>query len=157
MSPYPPVLFSNDRRSRLAGSLGLAVLTSILACAPPAGRDKPPASDTERDGQPPATTSTSAAAAPEVRAVLTGEQLFAVHCAGCHGVKGDGKGLASAFLFPKPRDFRAGKFRLVSSDNGVPSDADLDSVIRRGMPGSSMPPWPNLTEAKRAAVDCRAA
>jgi mono/diheme cytochrome c family protein len=77
----------------------------------------------------------------------TGAELYAQHCAGCHGPKGDGKGLAAQFVFPKPRDFRSGRFRLVSTSNGVPTFDDLRAVLRRGMPGSSMPPWPHLGDA----------
>jgi DMSO reductase family type II enzyme heme b subunit len=90
------------------------------------------------------------AAAPETP--LSGPALYAQHCAGCHGANGDGKGVAATFLFPKPRDFRAGRFRLVSTVNAVPLAADLDAVIRRGMPGSAMPPWPKLTESERALL-----
>jgi len=79
----------------------------------------------------------------------TGQQLYAQHCAACHGERGDGKGLAAAFVFPKPRDFRASRFRLVSTDNNVPTEEDLHAVLLRGMPGSSMPPWPHLPEAER--------
>lgn len=76
----------------------------------------------------------------------SGEQLYAQHCAACHGLKGDGKGLAAQFVFPKPRDFRSGRFRLVSTANGVPTLDDIRMVLRRGMPGSSMPPWPHLSD-----------
>ncbi len=34
--------------------------------------------------------------------------------------EGDGRGIAAAYLFPKPRNFRAGRFRLVSTSNNVP-------------------------------------
>jgi len=78
-----------------------------------------------------------------------GEQLFARHCANCHGAKGDGQGIAARFLFPKPRDLRAGRFRL---SNSVPSRDDLHSVLTRGMPGSSMPPWGHLSQADRDAL-----
>ena len=33
------------------------------------------------------------------------QSLYARHCAGCHGMQGDGKGAAAAFLFPKPRRY----------------------------------------------------
>jgi mono/diheme cytochrome c family protein len=75
---------------------------------------------------------------------ITGTELYAQHCAACHGAKGDGKGLAATFVFPKPRDFRSGRFRLVSTSNGVPTLDDISAVLRRGMPGSSMPPWAHL-------------
>jgi DMSO reductase family type II enzyme heme b subunit len=82
----------------------------------------------------------------------SGQQLYARHCAACHGERGDGKGLAAAFLFPKPRDFRAGRFRLVSTNNNVPTREDLHAVLLRGMPGSSMPPWAHLTQQERDAL-----
>ena len=78
-----------------------------------------------------------------------GMKLYAQHCAGCHGATGDGNGLAAAFLFPKPRNFRLGKFRLVSTENSVPSRVDLEAVLVRGMPGSSMPSWKHFTEEQR--------
>jgi DMSO reductase family type II enzyme heme b subunit len=81
-----------------------------------------------------------------------GKQLFARHCAACHGEQGDGKGVAAAFLFPRPRDFRAGRFRLVSTKNNVPLREDLHAVLLRGMPGSAMPPWAQLSQAERDAL-----
>lgn len=77
------------------------------------------------------------------------DELYERNCAMCHGAKGDGNGLMSAFLFPKPRNFLLGHFRLVSTKNNVPTAGDLDQVLTRGMPGSSMPPWPNLNEQER--------
>jgi DMSO reductase family type II enzyme heme b subunit len=82
----------------------------------------------------------------------SGRELFARHCAACHGEKGDGQGIAARFLFPKPRDFRAGRFRLVSTINSVPTVEDLQAVLLRGMPGSAMPPWGHLSERDRAAL-----
>ncbi len=81
-----------------------------------------------------------------------GKRLYELHCAGCHGAKGDGQGIAARFLYPRPRDFQSGRYRLVSSSNGVPTPADLDAVLVRGMPGSSMPPWPKLSDSERRAV-----
>jgi mono/diheme cytochrome c family protein len=80
------------------------------------------------------------------------QALYARHCAGCHGVQGDGNGPAAAFLFPKPRNFRFGKYRLVSTENSVPSQADLDALLVRGMPGSSMPSWTHLKPEERALL-----
>jgi DMSO reductase family type II enzyme heme b subunit len=74
----------------------------------------------------------------------TGPELYVQHCATCHGEKGDGQGIAARILFPKPRDFTAGRFRLISTMNGVPTDEDLTAVLVRGMPGSSMPSWGHL-------------
>lgn len=89
---------------------------------------------------------------PQTSSSSHGQQLYARHCAACHGERGDGKGLAASWLFPKPRDFRAGRFRLVSTDNNVPTRSDLRTVIERGMPGSAMPPWPHLSPEDREAL-----
>jgi DMSO reductase family type II enzyme heme b subunit len=83
---------------------------------------------------------------------LSGKELYALHCAACHGENGDGKGIAETFLFPKPRDFRLGRFRLVSTNNNVPTREDLHAVLLRGMPGSSMPPWAHLSQQERDAL-----
>lgn len=75
-----------------------------------------------------------------------GEQLFATHCTACHGALGRGDGPAARFVFPPPRRFEAGRFRLVSSENGAPFDRDLVATLRRGIPGSAMPAWSWLEE-----------
>jgi mono/diheme cytochrome c family protein len=77
-------------------------------------------------------------------ALLSGRELYLQHCTACHGDEGNGQGLAARFLFPKPRDFGRGQFRLVSTKNYVPSREDIRAVLVRGMPGSSMPPWAHL-------------
>ncbi len=82
---------------------------------------------------------------PQIR--RRARQLYQQHCAACHGATGDGKGIAAAYLYPKPRDFQAGRFRLVSTVNRTPSREDLLGVLRRGMPGSAMPPWNQLSDA----------
>jgi DMSO reductase family type II enzyme heme b subunit len=95
----------------------------------------------------------TAQAAPAALAQATdGERLYRQHCAACHGDNGNGQGVAAAYLFPKPRDFRSGKFRLISTTNNVPTPEDLNALLVRGMPGSSMPPWAHLNDADRAAL-----
>jgi mono/diheme cytochrome c family protein len=39
-----------------------------------------------------------------------GKAVYDQHCAACHGINGDGKGPASVWLFPRPRNFSAGFF-----------------------------------------------
>jgi mono/diheme cytochrome c family protein len=70
-----------------------------------------------------------------------GAELFARYCAQCHGSIGASNGPVAPLLFPPARDFSLGRFRLVSTENHVPTDADLVSVLKRGMPGSAMPSW----------------
>jgi mono/diheme cytochrome c family protein len=76
-----------------------------------------------------------------------GKKLYDVHCAQCHGEKGDGQGVAAPFLMPRPRDFTAGKFKIRSTPSGtLPTTADLRHIIRAGMPYSAMPAWPQFND-----------
>jgi len=77
----------------------------------------------------------------------TATELYAVHCSACHGDSGNGKGRAAASLFPKPLDFRSGRFRLISTDNGVATVEDVATSIRDGIPGTSMSSFSHLGEA----------
>jgi mono/diheme cytochrome c family protein/Tfp pilus assembly protein PilF len=103
--------------------------------ASPLGERGPDAEQTAGDRQPDAETTASG--------------LYALHCSGCHGENGDGNGRAARHLFPKPRDLGTGKFRLVSTVNGVPSLEDLEAGIRRGMPGTSMRAFDKLGQDQR--------
>jgi mono/diheme cytochrome c family protein len=81
-----------------------------------------------------------------------GKELYGNYCVQCHGVKGGGDGPAARYLYPKPRNFQLGYFRLVTTDNRLPSDNDLLRVITRGMPGSAMFPFAHLEEVERRAL-----
>ena len=77
----------------------------------------------------------------------SGRQLYAKYCSQCHGDKGDGQGYATPHLNPLPRDFTAGKFKVRSTPTGgLPTHEDLVNIIRRGMPYTSMPAWPALSD-----------
>lgn len=75
-----------------------------------------------------------------------GRTTYEKECLACHGAVGDGLGEASYLLYPRPRDFTTGQFRLISTWDGVPTDEDLFRTISRGMPGSAMPSWAHLSE-----------
>ena len=81
-----------------------------------------------------------------------GGRLFQQNCAICHGTKGDGNGIAANVLEPKPRDFHMGRYRLVTSANGVPFRDDIIRTIRHGMPGTSMPGWLHLTDEELGSL-----
>ena len=66
---------------------------------------------------------------------------------GGHGEKGDAQGYATPHLYPRPRDFTTGRFKVRTTPSGVlPTHQDLVNIIRRGMPYTSMPAWPGLTD-----------
>ena len=97
---------------------------------------------------------TSAFAAPDPGSDAqraAGTELYQRNCAQCHGDKGDGNGVAAPHLQPRPRDFTSGKFKIRTTPNGaLPTDEDLKHIIRVGMPYSSMPGWPHLTDVEIA-------
>jgi mono/diheme cytochrome c family protein len=77
----------------------------------------------------------------------SGKALYLKFCAQCHGEKGDGDGYAAPHLNPKPRNFTSGKFKVRTTPTGaLPTHQDLVNIIRRGMPYTSMPAWPSLTD-----------
>jgi len=76
----------------------------------------------------------------------SGKVLYLKYCAQCHGEKGDGEGYATPHLNPRPRNFTTGKFKVRTTPNGaLPTHQDLVNIIKRGMPYTSMPAWPTLT------------
>lgn len=86
-------------------------------------------------------------------APTTGKAVYERHCAACHGQAGDGNGPASVWLYPKPRDFSAGLFKIKSTPGlALPTDQDLLASVTRGLPGSSMPSFSYLTEQERRDV-----
>jgi mono/diheme cytochrome c family protein len=78
--------------------------------------------------------------------------LYLQQCSGCHGTSGDGSGRGARHLFPRARDFRAEKFRLASTVNGVPTPDDVASLIRRGMPGTSMRAYDDLSDDEQVEL-----
>jgi mono/diheme cytochrome c family protein len=79
-----------------------------------------------------------------------GKLVYDAHCSACHGPAGDGNGPAAVWLFPKPRNFSSGLFKLQSTPAGsLPGDEDLFATVTRGMPGSSMPSFVYLSAQQR--------
>lgn len=73
-------------------------------------------------------------------ASLPGWPLYDRLCSACHGAAGDGRGPATPWLWPRPRDFTAGAFKWRSTPIGQPpTRADLTTTIRFGAAGTSMP------------------
>jgi mono/diheme cytochrome c family protein len=77
----------------------------------------------------------------------SGRALYLRNCAQCHGDDGDGAGYATPHLSPRPREFTLGNFKVRTTPNGqLPTHQDLVNIIRRGMPYTSMPAWPDLSD-----------
>jgi len=77
----------------------------------------------------------------------SGKKLYLQYCSQCHGEKGDGEGYATPHLYPRPRNFTLGKFKVRTTPNGaLPTHQDLVNIIKRGMPYTSMPAWPVLSD-----------
>jgi mono/diheme cytochrome c family protein len=79
----------------------------------------------------------------------SGKKLYLKYCSQCHGEKGDGEGYAAPHLRPRPRDFTMGKFKVRTTPTGaLPTHQDLVNIIRRGMPYTTMPAWPTLSDSE---------
>jgi mono/diheme cytochrome c family protein len=93
---------------------------------------------------------------PEVTSafIARGKGVYEQNCAACHGVNGDGKAPAAAFLAPKPRNFKEANYRLRSTPTGsLPTDADIFRSVSLGVVGTPMPPWRHhLSDDDRWAV-----
>ena len=67
--------------------------------------------------------------------IAQGERLFLQRCAGCHGLKADGKGPNSIDIVPRPRNLRNRWFVNNLSDHRA-----LASILY-GVQGTAMPSW----------------
>jgi mono/diheme cytochrome c family protein len=78
----------------------------------------------------------------------SGRTLYQRHCSHCHGTSGDGDGPTAPYLKPRPRDYRHGVFKFTSTQGTTKaSRADLERVLRNGIPGTYMPSFvPMLDE-----------
>jgi mono/diheme cytochrome c family protein len=137
-SPYSTLVFA-------------AILAFAAAPVPAPGGDTPPGAADGAAAEPVLWAPTQQVpSSPGL--VERGRALYAKQCSACHGAEGRGDGPAAYLLYPKPRDFRAARYRLVSTWERVPTDEDLYQTISRGMPGSAMPSWGHLPEADRWAL-----
>lgn len=73
-----------------------------------------------------------------------GQDLYNRYCATCHGYTGKADTPQARQLDPLPRDLSKADFKRVSSPGALPSDKELADIIRNGIPGTGMPPWPQL-------------
>jgi mono/diheme cytochrome c family protein len=76
-----------------------------------------------------------------------GRRLYTEYCQPCHGAEGKGDGPLSYLVYPKPRNFTSGLYKLRSTRaDQLPSDQDLFKTVRTGMMGTSMPAFSFLSD-----------
>jgi mono/diheme cytochrome c family protein len=82
----------------------------------------------------------------------TGKAIYKEYCMACHGVDGDGKGVAAKGLYPPPRNFKTGliKFGNVTTGELTHDDA-VYKLLKHGLNGTAMLPW-DLEEGQMIAV-----
>ena len=82
-----------------------------------------------------------------------GKATYDRWCLECHGAEGRGDGSAAATMLPRPRDFTQARYQIRTTASGaLPTDADLERVLERGMPGTAMPAWPRLSTRQSTDV-----
>ena len=75
-----------------------------------------------------------------------GAELFTQNCAGCHGGTGQGDGIASPVLLPRPANLAVTQF----------STELLSDVTPDGIPGTAMPSWRDRGDRLERARNLRA-
>jgi mono/diheme cytochrome c family protein len=82
-----------------------------------------------------------------------GRYVYQRNCLVCHGSYGDGRGEMGRELKPRPRDFGRGIFKYRSTPAGaLPTDADLERIVRRGLAGTAMPIFSKLSDREIKSV-----
>ena len=100
---------------------------------------------------------------PSAEMIEAGKRVYFTKCVWCHGVDGAGDGPGADRLWPRPRNFNQGTFKIRHTASGelplfdakkpIPGQNDLFETVTHGLPGSAMPPWEGiLTEEQRLQV-----
>lgn len=78
--------------------------------------------------------------------IEAGKRVYFTKCVWCHGVTGAGDGPGADRLWPRPRNFNAGTFKIRHTASGeLPLiEADLFQTVTHGLPGSAMPSWEGI-------------
>jgi mono/diheme cytochrome c family protein len=100
---------------------------------------------------------------PSAEMIEAGKRVYFTKCVWCHGVDGAGDGPGADRLWPRPRNFNQGTFKIRHTASGelplfdakkpVLGQNDLFDTVTHGLPGSAMPSWEGiLTEEQRLQV-----
>ncbi|HEX6882907.1 MAG TPA: cytochrome c [Planctomycetota bacterium] len=75
--------------------------------------------------------------------------LYRNQCYHCHGAEGGGDGSTSAFLEPRPRDYRPGKFKFTAlKGKARPRHEDLFRILAEGIYTTAMPSFRRFSDAQ---------
>jgi mono/diheme cytochrome c family protein len=75
--------------------------------------------------------------------------LYRSQCYHCHGAEGGGDGSTSAFLNPRPRDYRPGKFKFTAlKGKSRPRHEDLFRILAEGIYTTAMPSFRRFSDAQ---------
>jgi len=100
---------------------------------------------------------------PSAEMIEAGKRVYFTKCVWCHGVDGAGDGPGADRLWPRPRNFNQGTFKIRHTASGelplfdakkpIKGQNDLFETVTHGLPGSAMPSWEGiLTEEQRLQV-----
>jgi len=91
---------------------------------------------------------------PTPEQLESGKVVYLSKCVWCHGVEGAGDGPGADRLWPRPRNFNQGTFKVRHTFSGeLPLLEDLFQTVTHGLSGSAMPPWEGiLSEQQRRDV-----
>ena len=82
-----------------------------------------------------------------------GRAIYDRWCVECHGEEGLGDGPAAIRMLPQPRDFSQALYQVRTTGSGeLPTDSDLLNVLEHGLPGTTMPSWPALSDQEKHDV-----
>ena len=139
----------NERSRTLANAVGVAALSlSFLIGGLSTGV-------WAQDDIPEGFKAESASAQHPAEQIEAGKRVYFTKCVWCHGVDGAGDGPGADRLWPRPRNFNAGTFKIRHTASGeLPLiDVDLFQTVTHGLPGSAMPSWEGiLTDQQRHDV-----
>lgn len=116
-----------------------------------------------QEGVPEGFKKSELAAPPSAEMIEAGKRVYFTKCVWCHGVDGAGDGPAADRLWPRPRNFNQGTFKIRHTASGelplfdskkpIPGQNDLFETVTHGLPGSAMPSWDGiLTDEQRLQV-----
>lgn len=90
---------------------------------------------------------------PDRSLFAAGRFVYQKNCQVCHGRFGEGDGELVREWEVLPRNFAQARFKYRSTPSGkLPTDADLERTIRRGISGSAMPIFKHLRDEEVRAV-----